>query len=61
VIEEDTENTGVMMYYGDTRKKNCPQVDFRSELLRHLIVALQVLQKEGNMLLKVIFMLLTYF
>ena len=61
MIEEDTENTGVMMYYGDARKKNCPRVDFRSNLLRHLIVALQVLQKEGNMLLKVIYRCLLTF
>jgi hypothetical protein len=43
LIEEDTENTGVMMYYGDPRKKNRPLADFRKELLQHLIVALQVL------------------
>lgn len=41
-----------MMFYGDVRKKNRPLADFRSDLLRHFIVALQVLQKEGNLLLK---------
>lgn len=54
VIEEDTENTGVMMYFGDARKRKRSQADFRADLLYHLIVALQVLQKEGNLLLKVI-------
>ena len=50
-----------MMFYGDVRKKNRPLADFRSDLLRHFIVALQVLQKEGNLLLKVILLFLTNF
>lgn len=41
------------MYYGDPRKKKRSKMDFRIDLLQHLIVGLKVLQKEGNLLLKV--------
>ena len=42
-IEEDTENFGVMMYFGDSSKSKLSLPDFRRELLNHVIDALQVL------------------
>lgn len=43
-VEQDTDNTGVMMYYGDSKN---------SDPLSELINALELLQLRGNMLLKV--------
>jgi hypothetical protein len=52
-VDEDTENAGVIMYFGDARRRNKSLVEFREKVIEQVIVALLVLQQKGNLLLKV--------
>jgi hypothetical protein len=50
-INTDTEGLGVMLYYSDV--KGAGEIDFKRQLVTDLIAALNLLQHQGSLIVKV--------